>query len=532
LKKFDIIIIGGGITGAGIALEASLRGLKVALFEKNDFASGTSSKSTKLIHGGLRYLKNGELGLVWKTARERKTIKKFAPNLVFDDKMLVPIYQNSSFNKLTLKLGLTVYDFLAGVKKHEKHHMLSKEETLLLEPMLEDQQLKSGGIYTEYRCDDTRLVLAVLKTAEKHGASIFNHIEVSGFDYDINGKIGGIQTTNQLGGNQLIYSAPLIINATGAWLDEVRQKENRNEKPKLKLSKGIHLVFPYAKLPIKQNLYFEASDQRMIFCIIRQGKVYVGTTDTAFPSIKDALHPSQSDIKYLLKQIAIAFPAYRLANQDIESTWTGLRPLIFDGKSKTADISRKDEIFVSPSGMINIAGGKLTGFLGMAKQLTAYLEKKKLIQPCLPHQLENFDGCEFQNDDEIIDYIERQTGESKQIGGNFKTISRLVHCYGKKTEVIIEIAFNLWPKESDKNIVLWKAEMLYAIKNEWVKTPSDFWIRRCNALYFDYPNLILLFNLTLDWFSETLQLSPNQKKELEYQFLNELDLALNFNSKF
>lgn len=532
MKQFDLIIIGGGITGAGIALEATLIGLKVGLFEKNDFASGTSSKSTKLIHGGLRYLKNGEIGLVWKTAKERKSIKKLAPNLVFEEKMLVPISPNSSFNRFTLKIGLTMYDFLAGVKKQEKHHMLSKEETLLLEPMLDDRKLKAGGIYTEYRCDDSRLVIAVLKTAQKLGAELFNYTEVVGFEYDANKKVVGINTQSEISNSNSQYFSPVIINATGAWLDLVRKLENQLEQPKLKLSKGIHLVFPYNKLPIKQNLYFEASDQRMIFCIIRQGKIYVGTTDTHFPLIDDSLHPSSTDIEYLLAELKLTFPEYPLILQDIESTWTGLRPLIFDGKSNTSDISRKDQLFVSPAGLVNIAGGKLTGFLGMAKQVIKFLKTRNSKFAISPAIVAHFDGCEFQHDEEIIDYIISQTGESKQIGGNYQTISRLVHCYGKKTEIIVDIAFNLWPNEVDKHLVLWKAEILYTIKNEWVKTPSDFWIRRSNTLYFNKPNLVVLFNSTWGWFSTELKLSAKKKTEMEYDFLKELDLTLNFNSKY
>lgn len=527
-----MIIIGGGITGAGIALEASLNGFKVALFEKNDFASGTSSKSTKLIHGGLRYLKNGEIGLVWKTARERRAIKSLAPNLVFEDKMLVPIHQNSSFNKFTLKLGLSIYDFLAGVKKREKHQMLSKEETLLLEPLLNDHQLKSGGIYTEYRCDDSRLVIAALKTAQHYGAELYNYNEVVGFEYRADGKIAGVKVKNEIDSSNSSFFAQNIVNASGAWLDDVRSLENQTIVPKLKLSKGVHLVFTYSKLPIKQNLYFEATDRRMIFCIIRQGKVYVGTTDTHFPSIQHALHPAEADVTYLLNQLNVTFPTSQVTMQDIESSWTGLRPLIFDGKQNTSDISRKDQIFTSPSGLVHIAGGKLTGFLGMAKQVIRFLKLNQSIKNHSTNSLLNFDGCEFQNDDEIIDYIERQTGESKQIGGNYKTISRLVHSYGKKTELIIEKAFDLWPNETDKALVLWKAEIAYTIKNEWVKTPADFWIRRSNMLYFDKPNLMHFFNLTWEWFALELKLSMDQKKELEYQFLKEVDLTLNFTSKF
>ena len=230
-EPYDLIIIGGGITGAGIALDASSRGMKVALVEKNDFASGTSSRSTKLVHGGLRYLKQFEISLVREVGRERATVHKLAPHLVTAEKMLLPITEDGTFGKFSTSIGLMVYDVLAGVEKADQRKMLSKEETLEIEPLLNQETVEGSGLYAEYRTDDARLTIEIIKTASKHGATSLNYCEVQDFSYDENGRVEGVKCVDALSDNYFSINGKVVVSAAGPWVDKLRQINNSmNEK--------------------------------------------------------------------------------------------------------------------------------------------------------------------------------------------------------------------------------------------------------------------------------------------------------------
>jgi glycerol-3-phosphate dehydrogenase len=346
-ESFDLLIIGGGITGAGIALDATQRGLKVCLIEKKDYAYGTSSRSTKLIHGGLRYLKQMEFKLVHEVGTERSIVYHNALNLVRPEKMILPIIKEGSLSKMLTSMALWVYDFLGGVQKDERKKMLTKEEVLAIEPRLKKEDLLSGGLYYEYRTDDARLCMSNILTAIYLGAQCYNYTEALSFLYDDDKKIIGVEAQNVLDQSTYKIKAKVVVNAAGPWVDEIRKKDQYLKGKKLQLTKGVHLVVPYDKLPIKHSLYFDTDDKRMIFCIPRQNITYIGTTDTIYNESIDNPTTSLKDVNYLLKQVNNRFENLYIKKEDIISSWSGLRPLIYEEGKSASELSRKDEIFES-----------------------------------------------------------------------------------------------------------------------------------------------------------------------------------------
>ncbi len=281
-NPLDVLVIGGGITGAGIALDASARGLNIGLVEMNDFASGTSSRSTKLVHGGLRYLKQAEVKLVKEVGRERALLHRNAPHLVTPAPMLLPIYKKGSMGYFTASIGLTIYDRLAGVMPKERRVMFRKEKTEQMEPLLRKDNLVGSGYYYEYMTDDARLTLDVLKTAHAQGARLVNYAKVVDFIYEA-GVMTGVIVLDRVSGEQYEIYAHKIVNAAGPWVDELRKADKSLKgKKKLLLTKGVHLVFNRKKLPVNQSIYCDTPDGRMIFIIPRGDKTYVGTTDTVY----------------------------------------------------------------------------------------------------------------------------------------------------------------------------------------------------------------------------------------------------------
>ncbi|MCU0355611.1 MAG: glycerol-3-phosphate dehydrogenase/oxidase, partial [Cytophagales bacterium] len=354
-QPLDLLVVGGGITGAGIALDAATRGMRVGLLEMQDFAAGTSSRSTKLIHGGLRYLKQLEFKLVAETGRERRIVYENGPHVTRAEPMLLPLVKGGSLGRWSASLGLAVYDWLAGVGQAERRRMLSAAETLDFEPLLDTQNLTGGAYYYEYRTDDARLTLEVLKEAVARGARAVNYAKVTGFLYE-NQKIAGAKATDLLTGETYEIAAKVVVNASGPWVDTLDALDNTARIGKLYLTKGVHIVVAHEKLPLRQSAYFDVPDGRMVFAIPREGKTYIGTTDTPYQG--DMVHPEMTaeDRDYLLQAANHLFPVANLTPANVESHWVGLRPLIRQPGKGPSEISRKDEIFKYDSGLISIAG--------------------------------------------------------------------------------------------------------------------------------------------------------------------------------
>ncbi|MGB5322217.1 glycerol-3-phosphate dehydrogenase/oxidase [Lutimonas sp.] len=525
-ETFDLLIIGGGITGAGIALDATTRGLKVALVEQNDFASGTSSKSTKLIHGGLRYLKQFDFWLVKEVGSERAILHKLAPHLVVPDKMILPIIENGTYGSWLTSIGLKIYDILADVEGDDKRLMLDKETTLVKEPLLPEAILEGAGFYAEYRTDDARLTLEVLKTAVKHKALALNYAEVK-FLKNENDTVIGAQVYDHLLEKEVSVKARYVVNATGPWVDDVREHMDTVYKrsKRLQLTKGVHLVFPYEKLPVKQSVYFDVPDGRMIFAIPRGKITYVGTTDTKFEREPETVEVELVDTLYLINAVNNMFPDINLELEDVISSWAGLRPLIYEEGKSAGELSRKDEIFESDSGLISIAGGKLTGYRKMAERIVDLIDKRASKDHALKLkaiQTEKLPLNEnpFKNYAEVKKYVQDIQPDWQAFGFSLIDIESLVHRYGRQTDLILE-RFQQIPEE-DAQLRLAKAELWYGIHHEMVVKPLDFFERRTGRLYFDPFELDHLKDPILKEFTDYFNWDKNtlvlEREHLEKAF--------------
>jgi glycerol-3-phosphate dehydrogenase len=532
-REVDLIVIGGGITGAGIALDAALRGLTVVLVEKSDFASGTSSRSTKLIHGGLRYLKQLDFKLVREVGKERAIAFANAPHLVMPEPMLLPVLKNGSLGKFSTAVGLWLYETLAGVKHSERRKMLTKKSTSVQEPLLDESILLGGALYSEYRTDDARLTIELLKSAADAGAILVNYCEAFEFITQ-HGRLSGICVREQFSGKQFQLKSLITVNAAGPWVDAIRRKDAPINGKRLHLTKGVHIVIPRSRLPIKQAVYFDTDDGRMIFAIPRGETTYIGTTDTNYSGSLEHPSVSREDADYLLHAVNRLFPLQKLTVSDVISSWSGLRPLIHSDGKDPSELSRKDELFESQSGLISIAGGKLTGYRKMAERVVDRVVRQlksdlvdREIKSC---RTKNYalGGGNFTDREAIFTYIERQAGEAMQIGATYADISKLVWKYGRNTEKIIDYAYSNWHTTKNKTTLLQFAEMWYSIEFEMAVLPSDFWIRRTAALYFERPGLYESFEQLYPDFSNLEGFKEAQSKEFAYAFLKELDEAVQF----
>ncbi len=513
--NYDLIIIGGGVTGAGIALDAASRGLKTALFEKNDFASGTSSKSTKLIHGGLRYLKQFEVALVREVGQERATVHHLAPHLVKSEKMLLPLITDGTYGKILTSLGLMVYDVLAGVEKVDQRKMLDSEETLSLEPLLDEKLIEGGGLYSEYRTDDARLTMEILKTAVLMGADIINYCEVSDFIYE-DEKITGVIWKDHFSQASHESHCLNIISATGPWVDDLRAKNHSLEGKRLHLTKGVHIVVPHGAFPVHQSIYFDMPDGRMIFAIPRGRVTYIGTTDTDYFGDKEDVRTTHEDVNYLLEGIKHIFPSIHLTEKDVISSWAGLRPLIEEEGKSASQLSRKDEIFESKTGLFSIAGGKLTGYRKMAERIVDKIVERmeksgnEEYPECMTDRI-ILSGGIFKNASQVDEYQSLVEKEVSRIGLEPYFAGYLVANYGKQTDEILKLAMSI--SESDAEIKLGLAELQFVIANESAHTLLDFFERRTGRLYFDIQSIDKLRNPVLEFMSSEFEWGEERIKQ-------------------
>jgi glycerol-3-phosphate dehydrogenase len=519
-EEYDLLVIGGGITGAGIALDASSRGLKTALIEKNDFAFGTSSRSTKLIHGGLRYLKQLEFGLVKEVGSERAIVHKLAPHLVIPEKMLLPLSEKEGLGYWLTSIGLKVYDWLAGVRPEDQRKMLTKQQTLRYEPLLRKDDIKGGAIYAEYRTDDARLTIEIVKAASSQGAEILSYCKVTDFLYD-DGQIRGVVATDGLLQHVYQIRSKVVVNAAGPWVDELRDINKSKEGKRLQLTKGVHIVVAHSKLPVKQAIYFNVDDGRMIFAIPRGRITYIGTTDSFYDGDKDEVFTTRQDAEYLIAAVNVNFPSVSLKVSDVESSWAGLRPLIHEEGKSSSELSRKDEIFESPSGLISIAGGKLTGYRKMAERVVNLVIRKHFIQrqlsDCKTQRLK-LTANPLNNIKEVKTFTASLAQKLKNYNFSSYVPQYLVENYGQQVVLILD----LWADrniEEDPELSLLKAELFFCIKYEMVCSLQDFFVRRTGLINFDIQKVIRWKENIADACKEYLHWN-NEKVNQELDSLN------------
>ncbi|HWC85366.1 MAG TPA: glycerol-3-phosphate dehydrogenase/oxidase [Solirubrobacteraceae bacterium] len=404
-ERFDVVVIGGGITGAGVALDAATRGYSVALVEKSDYAAGTSSRSSKLVHGGLRYLQNFDLGLVREALLERQLMVKLAPHLVRPLKLVVPAFDGDRPD-LLVGIGLNMYDVMAtprlrgrrsarraaveaggdpdGDWSPERHRMISGEEVVDLLPALAGRNPTAGYLFYDCQTDDARLVLTVLGEAERFGAICANRLDVVELVRE-DGRESGVRVRNVETGSDFIVHADNVVNATGVWADRIRPEELHSEAdvPTIRPSRGTHITVAREDLPLVAGAIVPAGQGRTIFALPWLGRSLIGTTDNDYEGDIDHVRPSAEDVEYLL-EATNAFFGTSLGSEDLTGAYAGVRPLISSADSKkSVDISRKAELYETSSGMITITGGKLTTWRRMAKlAVDRLVERDGRQAPC------------------------------------------------------------------------------------------------------------------------------------------------------
>lgn len=368
--RFDLLVVGGGITGCGVALDAASRGLRVALVERHDFASGTSSKSSKLVHGGLRYLQQGDIRLVYEALHERRRLLRNAPHLVSVQPFLLPIFTKDGLinAKLARAMGsaMWLYDLTGGWRIGKRHRRLKRDEALERMPTLAAERLAAGYLFYDCRADDARLTLTLARTAAlDHGAVMVNRASVTGLRHRPDGRVAGAEI--HVDGTAVAVDASVVVNATGVWVDELRTMDEGRDPDMIRPAKGMHITVPWDRVRNEVAVILPVpKDKRSIF-VVREGDLcYVGTTDTDYDGPLDDPQCTSEDIDYLLSTLN-AWTTERIERSDVVGTWAGLRPLVRDASSdRTADLSRRHSVVTSDHGLVTVTGGKLTTYREMA----------------------------------------------------------------------------------------------------------------------------------------------------------------------
>jgi glycerol-3-phosphate dehydrogenase len=526
-QELDVIVIGGGITGSGIALDGATRGLSTIVFEMQDFAAGTSSRSTKLVHGGLRYLKQLEVKMVAEVGKERAIVYENGPHVTTPEWMLLPFHTGGTFGSFSTSIGLRVYDFLAGVKRSERRKMFNREETLNKEPLVKQEGLKGGGYYVEYRTDDARLTIEVMKEAIEHGAKAVNYAKVDSFLYK-DGKVCGVRVIDLLDGEVYEVYGKKIVNAAGPWVDTLREKDNSKKGKVLQLSKGVHLVIDQKRFPLGQAIYFDTPDKRMVFAIPREGKTYVGTTDTFYDKDAAVPHMTTEDRTYIINAINYMFPSVKITEKDVESSWAGVRPLIYEEGKNASEISRKDEIWTSESGLITIAGGKLTGYRKMAEMVVDYVTNLLQKEGHGAYQKSDtkhmpISGGHVSGSHGFPAFIAEKAGEGTKYGLTTAQAEEFAKFYGSNVDVLFDLAKKHKGEAKEYNMPLdVLIPLVYAMDYEMTAKPVDFFVRRRGAVFFNIHWVYEWKEAVINYMAAKLGWS----KEEQMKYTAELEKAL------
>lgn len=528
----DLLVIGGGITGAGITLDAQDRGLQVGVLEMRDFASGTSSRSTKLVHGGLRYLKQFEIKVVQEVGQERAIVYENAPHVTTPLWMVLPFYKGGTFGSFTTAIGLEMYDHLAKVKKNERRYMLKPERAVEKEPYLKKNGLKGAGVYVEYRTDDARLTIEVLKKAAEKGAYIANYVKVERFIYDVEGRVKGVYFHDELTGETGQIYAKKIINASGPWVDDLRELDDSKKGKTMHLTKGVHLVIDESKFPISNAIYFDTpfDDKRMMFAIPREGKTYIGTTDTNYKGDPKEPGVTLADVEYIFAAANQMFDITPIQVADVESSWSGVRPLIHEEGKDPSEISRKDEIFHSESGLFTIAGGKLTGYRKMSEKvvdqvmLELSIEEGRAYRKSATKNL-ILSGGDVGGGDLFDQFVAEKVEVGTHLGLDSLTAEALVHRYGSNVDEVYSYL------KASQGSALEPVDYLmlhYGLEHEMVIKPIDYLLRRSSQLLFDSEHAKAVKELIVDEMAEYYDWDEAVRAE----YLDEVEQQLTASTTF
>jgi glycerol-3-phosphate dehydrogenase len=472
---FDVLVIGGGITGAGVALDAATRGLRVALIDRGDFASGTSSASSKLVHGGLRYLEQGDLRLVREALVERGWLLRNAPHLVRPLRFVIPFVQGARVATWKWRAGLTLYDLLAGAANIRRSRPLHAGALLRQLPGLRGDGLLGAAEYFDAQMDDARLVVTVLRTAAAHGARLANYVEAVGFE-TAGGRVAGLRAVDRLGGQELTIRARVVVNATGPWCDRVRRLAGEAAGPPLSPTKGVHLILPPRPLPAALLLLHPA-DGRVFFVIPWLGQTLLGTTDTDCPEGPDALAVTPADVAYLLEGHN-RYLTPPLTPADVRGRFVGVRPLVGERPGSPSARSREFLWWEGPTGLVSVAGGKYTTYRAMAEAVTdGVVARLGLRRRCRTGALP-LDGAP---PGDWPAFLAAETGRlAARRGLDASAARHLVERYGTRAADVAayldgDAGLRRPVVEGEPDL---RAELAYQRDHEMAVRPEDFFLRR------------------------------------------------------
>ncbi len=477
----ELLIVGGGITGAGVARDAALRGMSVALLEQTDFGAGTSSRSSKIIHGGVRYLEYLELSLVRESARERRVLRRLAPHLVHPLPFLFPVFRGESL--LKIRAGLKLFDLLAGSPRGEWSRHLSPEGTRSYLPGLRDP-LKGSVLYPEYITDDARFTLANIASAVEHGARVANHARVLGFLTE-NGRVVGARVRDLEDDRELEIRAEITVNATGPWAEQTLVESGLSVPKPMVPSKGIHILFERERLPLQAATFLKSSSGRPGLAMPRGPWVYVGTSDEEYVDDLDRPRATAVEAEELLELTRDCFPELGLESGDVKATWAGIRPLIREDGKSTRDTSRHDEIWTSPPGLVTIAGGKLTTYRPMARRILKAVaaargrplpgveRTDRVLLPGAPNE-------------ELESFRDRMRVALSRRNVRGLTLDRIEYLYGTECEVLLDYGDEdpSWLLPLGPGVPALRGEVRLAVEREMALTLEDVLDRRLALLLF------------------------------------------------
>lgn len=522
-QTFDLAIIGGGITGAGIARDAASRGMKVALVEAQDFAQGTSSRSSKLIHGGIRYLENLEFGLVFEALSERSLLFELAPHLVHPLRFVLPLYKGSRVGMFQMGLGMWLYDALSMFEAPELHERLTPEQSIQRLPLLQSHNLMGSYVYSDAYMDDDRLVIETLRSANELGANCMNYVKVLKSDMQ-DSKIVSIQVEDQLTHKKTQIKAKHFISSVGPWTDILAPQLTQKWKNILRPSKGVHLTFKRERIQLSQAVVMATDNQkRIVFAIPRHEMVIIGTTDTDFKNDPAEVRTLREDVEYLLKVTQEYFPGANIKEEDIVSCYAGVRPLVDDGSETESKTSREHLILQDEHNITFIAGGKYTTYRLMAEQCVETALTQFSIEDQVQFKLNNTKKA--LNTMATPQKLEEANQQIENWAHEFVyselDIERMVSRHAYETYEILKEAH----AKSYHN--MYEAEALHAIQKSMCLHLKDFFTRRVPLHLADknhgldqLDQVARVFAKELNWTSEQIQIEKESFKEFLRQELD------------
>ncbi|WP_413291949.1 glycerol-3-phosphate dehydrogenase/oxidase [Bdellovibrio sp. HCB185ZH] len=523
-QEFDLIIIGGGINGAGVARDACARGMSVALVETRDFASGTSSRSSKMVHGGIRYLENMDFKLVYEALNERNKLFEMAPHLVHPLRFMLPLYKESRVGMFKMGLGMWLYDILALFQSPEMHERLDSKESMERMTALRETDLLGSYVYSDGYMDDDRLVYETLRSANEMGMVAANYVSATGAEFGADGKISSVHCEDQLSKEKFTIRGRHVISSVGPWTDQLGDKLFKDWKKILRPTKGIHLTLPQHRLPLTSAVVMGAEKgDRIVFGIPRHDMIIIGTTDTDFKESPENVGVTPEDVKYLLDITSHYFPGANLTPHDVISSYAGVRPLVNDGSSTEGKTSREHTIIDDPRGVTFVAGGKYTTYRLMCQQTVSHALKSFPVE----------DRARFAKKDTAVAFNQYTTESAfheaqvlasawaQEYGRPVADVAALAQRYGREAEVILS--------KYDQRYSYWQLEAAQAIDNTMCLNLRDFFSRRVHLFLADrnhglkhLDEIAQVFQEKLSWSEKRLHdekhaLSEYMGHELEWK---------------